>query len=623
MSALEDIHARAVKHHQAGELDRAELFYRQVLAADPGHARAWHLLGVLIHQQGDSTSAVEHIERALALDGTNGVFFGNLGSVYRSLGRLGEAEAALRRALALVPNFVASYYNLGLVLSEQDRAEEAIPCLEQALRLQPDQADVLRVLGWALAEAGAVKEAVAVYRRAGEIRPDPIYRVLAATQLPLVYRSLADVHAWRGRVIKEVARLLDEGATVSLDREIATPVFCLAYHGENDREMQRSLCRLYQAPPDPPLVPRSRADGRIHVGFLSSFFCRHTIGKLMRGLIAHLPRPEFYVTVFSIGRRQDEIAGFIRQNADEYVEVPRDLPRARRTIAEAGADVLFYAEIGMDQTTYSLAFSRLAPVQCVTWGHPVTTGLSTIDYFLSSALLEPAGAEEHYTERLVRLRTLPFYYYRPELPAVLKGRDAFELDDNAHLYVCPQSIYKFHPDFDALLAEILRRDPLGQVVLIRWPYRRGNELLRERFTADMPDVVERVRFIRRLKEPEFLNLLTCADVVLDPLHFGGGNSSCEALALGVPIVTLPGAFLRGRVTLGLYRKMNVLDCVAASAAHYVELAVRLGTDRDYRRQIQDKILAANHVLYEDAAAVRELAAFFREAVACCREKTNW
>src|SRR4029079_4976610 len=153
------------------------------------------------------------------------------------------------------------------------------------------------------------------------------------------------------------------------------------------------------------------------------------------------------------------IATELQAAADRYVVLSRDLPLAPQAILQNSVDVLIYTDIGMDPTTYSLAFARLAPVQCTTWGHPETTGLDTIDYFISSDLMEVPAADSHYSERLVRLPSLTFYYYRSELPAQLMGRDAFGLDPNATLYACPQSIYKFHPEFDAAIAGILRGDP--------------------------------------------------------------------------------------------------------------------------------------------------------------------
>src|SRR5262249_36956635 len=153
------------------------------------------------------------------------------------------------------------------------------------------------------------------------------------------------------------------------------------------------------------------------------------------------------------------LAQSIRQAADNYLVVPTHVRRARQTIADQKLDVLFYSDIGMDSHTYSLAFHRLARVQCVTWGHPVTTGVPNIDYFLSSELLEADDADGHYTEHLVRLPSLPTYYYRPQMPPQSRSRADYGLPGEGSLYLCPQSLFKFHPDFDVLLGAILSRDP--------------------------------------------------------------------------------------------------------------------------------------------------------------------
>jgi predicted O-linked N-acetylglucosamine transferase (SPINDLY family) len=252
--------------------------------------------------------------------------------------------------------------------------------------------------------------------------------------------------------------------------------------------------------------------------------------------------------------------------------------------------------------------SRLAPVQCVTWGHPVTTGYPSMDYFISSQWLETAQADAHYTEQLVRLANLGTHYYRPKLTAS-KPREAFGLDSERHLYVCCQTLFKMHPEFDAILADILRRDPRGDVVLIEGRRPVWTAQLKARFQRTMPDVAQRVRFLPPMPNADFLQLNALADVLLDTLHFGGGNTSYEGLAFGTPIVTLPSEFLRGRITHALYQKMQFTDCIVRSPEAYAELAVRLGTDRDFRRHISEQILARADVLYEDPAEVHELERF--------------
>jgi predicted O-linked N-acetylglucosamine transferase (SPINDLY family) len=527
---------------------------------------------------------------------------------------LAEAEAALREAIRREPAFSQAYCNLGLVLSDQDRADQAIPCFQQALKVDPQDALAARGLGYALGEAGWTDESLLAYQRACRLDPTPASRVCYATQLPLVYRSVEDIHRWRARLAGEVARLIAEGVTISLANERPIPVFGLAYQGFNDRDLQRELARLYRPPEDRAFAPAS-AGGRIRVGFISHFFSKHTIGRLMRGIIAGLSRRDFAVTVLSTRRHDDPVGQFIREHAEEYLELPPDLPAARQALRDQRLDVLVYCDIGMDSFTHALAFSRLAPVQCVTWGHPLTTGLASIDYFLSGALLEIDAAQSHYSEELVRMDSLTFCYDRPRPPRRLSDRAAFGLSQRAHLYLCPQSIYKLHPEFDPILAEILRRDPQGQVALIRWAYPRGDELLRERFQALMPDVAGRIHFLRRFQQDEFLDLLAVADVILDPPHFGGGMTTTEALGQGVPVVTLPSQFLRGRITAAMYRRMGVPDCVAGSPQQYAEIAVQLGTEPDFRRQVCGKIRAADGLLFENPEAIREWESFLQRAVA--------
>src|SRR5262249_3326391 len=154
-----------------------------------------------------------------------------------------------------------------------------------------------------------------------------------------------------------------------------------------------------------------------------------------------------------------------------------NLPAARRIIAGHQLDILFYTDIGMEPFSYTLGFSRLAPIQCVGWGHPVTTGSKAIDYYLSSDLFESTEADQHYTEQLVRLKNLPTYYYRPTPRYPVRGREYFGLPHGARLYGCPQSIYKFHPDFDELLAGILRADSSAILVLLHSRFQHLEELL--------------------------------------------------------------------------------------------------------------------------------------------------
>jgi predicted O-linked N-acetylglucosamine transferase (SPINDLY family) len=197
----------------------------------------------------------------------------------------------------------------------------------------------------------------------------------------------------------------------------------------------------------------------------------------------------------------------------------------------------------------------------------------------------------------------------------MKTRADFGFADGDHLYGCPQTLYKFHPDFDAILGGILRADPRGRLVLIKGQSPVMDDVLLGRFRRTMGDVIDRVHFVPRLDRPSYLSLNAAFDVMLDTVHFGGGNTSYEAFALGVPLVTLPSPFLRGRITYAQYQMMGIQDPVVATPQEYVAKAVELGTDPDRRAAASEMIRAASDVLFENAQAVRGLEDFFRRAVA--------
>jgi len=334
---------------------------------------------------------------------------------------------------------------------------------------------------------------------------------------------------------------------------------------------------------------------------------------LFGGLIERLPRHDFHVSIFSVGCWNDATVSRLRGRAEQYVAVPANIPAARELILRGGLDLLFFPDIGMEPVCYALAMSRLARVQCATWGHPVTTGLPTVDYFVSSRLLEPDDAGDHYTERLVRLATINAFCAPPRLRGPAQSRADLGLPEKAHLYLCPQSLFKLHPEFDDHLAQIVMRDPQGLLVFLEAPHPAWQELLVKRWAARPERIDRKARFLPRTGRDAFLHVLRLADVILDPTHFGGGKTSYQALGLGVPVVTQPSRFLRGRITAALYQKMGWRNLIAPDRQTYVELAVKLASDADFRSWAASQIAQRQACLFEEAAAVEQFASFLRQA----------
>jgi protein O-GlcNAc transferase len=358
----------------------------------------------------------------------------------------------------------------------------------------------------------------------------------------------------------------------------------------------------------------ARKSGRLKIGFLSSYFREHSVGKLSRGFIEHFSRDLFEVIVFLLPGKKDAVTEAIVQSADKCILLNKNLKKDRVSIAKQELDCLLYLDIGMDPYSYFLSFSRFAPVQAMTWGHPDTTGIPNIDYFISSDLIEPPEASSHYTETLTHLSLMPTYLYRPEIPTQSYERSDFSLEDNGSLYIYPQTLFKLHPSYDATLAELLRRDHKGVLVFIddgkggHW-----NKLFIERLGRSYPDVVDRVTFVTKMHHKKFLGFLMLADAILDAPTFSGGVSSIEAFAMGAPIVTWPGEFMRGRVTAGYYKQMGLDDLIASDENEYVSLAMKLAHDPDFKSQMQNDIKANSHKLFERIEVVKEAEKIFLTA----------
>jgi len=541
------------------------------------------------------------------------------------LGRLPESLAAHDAALRLAPENVVIRLSAARLAHLLERQDASLRHFEEAVRLDPGCYQAVEAARRICVGAGIADRAERYSRLAHELNPTADALLSQKLMVPSIMESTDAIQASREHYERGLAELSAAPPTLAApEGALGISAFFLAYHGQNDRDLQIRTARLFQrvipaleftAPHC--LAPR-RGGGKIRIGFISRFFASHSIFSTSVGLIEKLSRDRFEVIALRINpSRDDESTARIRRGADRTLDLDADLFRARDQIAALELDILFYQDIGMETTSYFLAFARLAPVQCVSFGHPNTTGIPAMDYFISNDLFEPQDAAEHYSERLVQLRDLPTlaYYYKPPVPSSRANRESFGLPVSATLYVCPQTLYKLHPDFDVILRGILAGDPRAVVVLIAGQFQEFTDRLRARFAASLGELERRVVFLPFMAFERFMQILDLADVVLDSIHFNGMNSSLQAFAVGVPVITLPGRFQRGRHTQAMYRKMGMLDCIATSPAHYVELAVRVATEPDYADSLRRRILARNHVLFEDARVVGEFERFFAQAMA--------
>jgi len=648
-----------VAEHQSGLHQEAIGLLERSIQIDAHQADAYFNLGCVLATIGHQDQSVAAYNQSLSIDSNQAPVHINLGNVLKKIGELNQALGHYQEAHRIAPDSALPHFLAGVVLEQLDRVDEAVFHYEKAIEIDPSNARAHNNLG-AVWHNKDTSRAIENYRRAlvampghdsartnlamalslrglnnldeglyeksivdidaaQAVKPSDALRVRRAMALPIINPSAERILLQRRRFQDDLATLARDGIGIEDPiREINATPFFLAYHGLNDRELLESLAGMYRQtlPALTFSTARPPKRQRLRVGFVSRHLHRHTISSFMEGWIRDLDRKRFEVIVAKVSpTKTDEVSARIDQAADRCVEVPNDLLQSQQRIASLQCDVLIYPDIGMEPVTYFLAFARLAPVQCAWWGHPTTTGINTIDYYLSCCDLEPDAAESHYSETLVQFASLAMYTPKPTLPSNAKTRRDFGFGANVHLYVCPQSLFKLHPEFDARLGKLLRADPDGRVVFFEGRRSGWTQLLRDRLKRVLGSVYDRVVFLPRQPFSAFLGLVATADVVLDSLHFNGGNTTYQALALGTPVVTQPGAMARSRITLACYRQMGMDDLVADGQDAYVDLAVRLGTNASFRQAIRQKILQKHDCLFDNRFSVNELEDFIERVVA--------
>ena len=602
---------------QTDRLDEAAAAFEAALQINPKYVEVRYNLGNVRYRQGNLDEAVRCFKRTLARKPKFVDAHINLGNVYLDMGKPDDARKSLERAIKYEPNSAKAHHNLGNLCRDQNDQDAALQHYQAAINANP--AFVEAIVAKAISEQlmGRYEDAVQTYEDAYSVTQDPYHKLSRGLALPVIPDSTDQINQARSRLRHELDQcVLRPYSLEELADRCRCPSFYLAYHGLNERDTLSTIAKKFvHACPDlawtAPHVSED-ADGpdeRIRIGFISTFLGRHTIGRFTGGIIRNLDRSKFHVTVIVPPDRVSQVSDWVTP-ADDVVTLSMNLRNDRRRIADQRLDVLYYPDIGMNAHTYLLAFSRLARVQSVTWGHPITTGIPNMDYFLIGNIMEVDDARDHYSEQLLRFPSLTTYYPRPMLPPSSINRSTFGFSDDQHLYFCPQTSFKFHPNYDAMLMSVLEHDPKGVLVVPTGSYRGWDDRLRARWNRVSPRVNDRIAFLPKMPNAQFMSFMAGADVLLDTPVFGGGSTAFEAINAGAAIVTLPPRYMRGRVTQGLFRTIGVTDCIAESPNDYVNIAFRLANDRDWRHHVACSIQQSGHQVFEQQAALRDMERFF-------------
>ena len=591
----------------------------------------WHFnQGNSYKDQAQWDDAVVSYEKALSLTPDFSPAYVNLGNVLNVQGKADQAIACYRKALVIEPDLLEAHYNLADVLRDQNRLNEAIPCYEKVLALRPDLPEGHYGLGHVFRNQGRLNEGLDCHKKALSLDPEYVEArwALAMSQVPKMYGTDADPMRCRSAFagqLDELERWFDGTRSANGFKAVGTQQpFPLSYQEENNRSLLKrygDLCARLMGEwfgrQDFVVPGRRSSDGVMRVGIASQYLWNHSVwNAIVKGWFEKIDRERFALYAFYFGVRQDQETLLAKSSAARFEQGAKPLRQWVQGIIDQQLDALIYPEIGMDPMSIKLASLRLAPVQVATWGHPETTGLPTIDYYLSAEGLEPLNAQENYTEQLVTLPNLGCFYRPWEGEAIRPDLRTLGIDPRSPLLLCPGMPFKYALQHDWVFAEIARRLGRCQFVFFIPEVRNLAEALRQRLEAVFVryglNSDEHVIFIPWLNGPAFDGLLERADVFLDTIGFSGFNTAMQAVQRGIPIVTREGRFLRGRLASGILKRMGLQELIAASEEDYISLAVKLIRDGEYRERTRKRIEAERHVLFEDVAPIRALEKFLAE-----------
>lgn len=629
-------------HLRAGRDQEALALAREATHGDPRRPEFWHALGASLRRTGAAADAERAFRRAVLLDPGFARSLGSMAALLAIAGRTREAASEAGRAFVAGPGLrdtalllarlrprpeplrqaarrhagePALWTELAAVVRSSAQAEAKLALRRAAVLSPSDELPVRRSLSEPVTARAADAELAKVRRLAamdGSGRPS--WLQVSASQ-PIMLMPEDDPSALQARLADAVDGLadrLERSPTVDdAERIGSVTLFRSAYWGIDDTGLLARFGRGTTAAAaanmpvrdvPPPVRPEARS-----VALVTCHAFRHSVWLAIGHFWARtLRHAGIRTTLYDLYGLADADSAALFDSVDARPRSPHDWIQ---TLARAGHDVILYPELGMDPTALALANRRLAPLQATSWGHPCTSGLPTVDIFLGAERFDPPGAEAQYVERLVRLPGFGTEVWRDEF----SGDGAGPVDRQPHLtragehtlVVC-QSVFKYLPDFDDLLADIASRHPPTRFLVFEtggadavsvWKARVAGTFRRRGLDPD-----RHLRLVPPLPMERFMQVLAVADGYLDPPSFSGFTTGLRAVEARCPPVTLEGGRLRERLCAGLLREIGATRTIVGSRADYVDTAVRLMTDPGFRSECREALSAGRSALREDRGA---------------------
>lgn len=608
-----------------GQRQEAINAYAKAIALRPNYGQALSNQGVVYLEQGMLDKAAQFFKKAINANPNLAEAFNGLANAHTLLGNSEDAFKSFGDAIQINPNYLDAYLNFGNSLKKFKQYEHAIQSYQYALKINPQYAKIYYLLGELYYDIGNYEKAKSYLVKSLSLDASDIESkyALGIAQIPKVAESAEQLAASRKYFSNELTTLETTNAkTPNVDiasKVIARHPFYLAYQIENNEPLISkfgSIC-VQQAKIIQNKLSisnqQSKANKKIRVGIVSHFFCNHPVWHaITKGWVNHLNPDVFEIYLFNTGGTEDDETGLAKLKALSYINCGNSVESSAQFIIDQNLDAVLYPEIGMDTTSKALACLRLAPLQAVSWGHPETTGLPTIDFFLSGALLEPAAAKNYYKEELIALPNLGTYIEEPSVAIADPELQKLGIDLKLPILLCAGSPSKYTPSYDEILVEIAKR--LGKCQFVFFNFEENlvgilKKRLHQVFLNAQLEPEQFIKFIPFLKRDAFYGLMRNADLFLDTIGFSGFNTAIQALVCDLPIVTVEGNWMRGRLASAILNRLGVPELICHTKQNYIDMVVELIKSPPLLESYKTTIATKRHILFHDSSPIRALENF--------------
>ena len=522
------------------------------------------------------------------------------------------------KILKFYPKNLSLLRNISLTYFSQANFFETENILKKIIKINLKETNALNMLILVLEEQDKIEEAKQFINIGlnNNLLNDH-WKIKKELLIPMIKNDTDEIIKFRSNIDKFIEEILNNQNDYNFninDHLIKPPQFGLSYDQFDNLEINKKSVTLFRKiypELNQVYLHKNAPSSKIKIGFISEYLTDHTIGKLFKGIILKIDKKKFEVFVFHSeqtrkGSILDDLINAENKGIIKNIFLPKDFKQKQISILDEKLDILFYPEIGLSLQLYFLSYIRLAKYQVTSWGHPETTGNDSIDYFISSKLIESENSDKNFSEKLICSESLPMFYYIPEVKNIL----SVEKINKMNLYSCPQTLFKLHPDFDKIIEGIQKKDKNSIFYFIKDPKKTLYNIFINRLKKNSKINTDRIHFLEKMNWEEYINHCGRSSVLLDPLYFGAGNSFYESMFYGTPTITMPTNYTKSRLVLGAYNQMKISDMklnpVVKTIDEYVNTAVEIANNRnliDIKHQFKFK---AESSLYENEKSITDL-----------------